>query len=64
MDIKYFRKKPIIIKAYQTNKKVIIQTLEGNMVANKGDWIITGVDGEQYPVKNDIFKRTYELVNK
>ena len=32
------------------------------MIASKGDWIVTGVDGEQYPVKPDIFKKTYELV--
>ena len=32
------------------------------MLASKGDWIVTGVDGEQYPVKPDIFKKTYEPV--
>lgn len=62
MNYQYFRKKPVIIKAYQTSKKLIIKTLEGDMVASKGDWIVTGVDGEQYPVKPDIFKKTYELV--
>lgn len=29
-----------------------------------GDWIITGIAGEQYPCKPDIFARTYELVNE
>lgn len=43
-------------------KPLIIETLEGDMIASKGDWIVTGVDGEQYPVKPDIFKKTYELV--
>jgi len=62
MNYQYFRKKPVIIKAYQTSKKLIIKTLEGDMIASKGDWIVTGVDGEQYPVKPDIFKKTYELV--
>jgi len=60
--IKKFRKKPIIIKAYQTNKKVIIHTLEGDMLANPGDYIITGVNGEKYPCKKEIFEKTYELV--
>lgn len=39
-----------------------IGTLEGDMVANVGDWIITGVKGEQYPCKPDIFEATYEPV--
>ena len=62
MKNQYFRKKPVIIKAYQTSKELIIKTLEGDMIASKGDWIVTGVDGEQYPVKPDIFKKTYKLV--
>jgi hypothetical protein len=37
-----------------------IDTLEGQMVANKGDWIIKGVMGEFYPCKPDIFEATYE----
>ena len=32
------------------------------MKANKGDYIITGVKGEQYPCKPDVFKQTYEEV--
>ena len=37
-----------------------IQTLEGVMVANLGDWVIKGVKGEFYPCKADIFELTYE----
>lgn len=37
-----------------------IQTLEGEMTAQIGDWIITGVNGELYPCKPDIFEKTYE----
>ncbi len=55
-----FRKKPIIVEAYQTSKELIIKTLEGDMKASIGDWIITGVNGEQYPCKPDIFEKTYE----
>lgn len=40
--------------------KLGIQTLEGMMIANPGDWIIKGVRGEFYPIKNDIFLQTYE----
>jgi hypothetical protein len=56
----YYRKKPVVIKAYKTNKEMKIETLEGTMTANPGDWIITGVNGEQYPCKPDIFEKTYE----
>jgi hypothetical protein len=37
-----------------------IETLEGSMMANIGDWIIRGVNGEFYPCKPDIFEKTYE----
>ena len=58
-----FRKKPVVVEAYQTDKEMIIHTLEGDMKANEGDWIITGVNGEQYPCKPDIFEKTYEQVS-
>lgn len=40
----------------------LIETLEGNMRAYPGDWIIKGVKGELYPCKADIFVATYERV--
>lgn len=39
-----------------------INTLEGTMTADPGDWIIRGVKGEFYPCKPDIFEATYESV--
>lgn len=59
---KIYRKKPILIEACQTDEEIIIHTLEGDMKASAGDYIITGVNGEQYPCKPDIFEKTYELV--
>ena len=56
-----YRKKPVVIEAYQTDNEVDIPTLEGTMHASVGDYIITGVRGEQYPCKPDIFEATYEL---
>ena len=44
------------------NDTLIIQTLEGKMRADYGDWIIKGVAGEVYPCKPDIFEATYEPV--
>lgn len=40
--------------------KLGIETLEGVMTANPGDYIIKGVKGECYPCKPDIFAATYE----
>ncbi len=37
-----------------------IDTLEGGHIVCPGDWIITGVKGERYPCKPDIFEATYE----
>lgn len=42
--------------------KIFIKTLEGEMCADQGDWIIRGVKGEFYPCKPDIFAATYEAV--
>lgn len=82
-----YRKKPVVIDAYQWNPSdcpsalpdwlwatigqrpqlfnertgaLIIRTLEGDMVAEPGDWIIRGVKHELYPCKPDIFAATYE----
>lgn len=55
-----YRKKPVVIEAYQTDKELDIETLEGTMHASVGDYIITGVRGEQYPCKPEIFEQTYE----
>lgn len=59
-----FRKKPVVIEAVRTETMVSIETLEGVMTANPGDWIITGIKGERYPCKPDIFAATYEPVEE
>jgi hypothetical protein len=50
--------------SWQVNEQhgIDIQTLEGTMRADPGDWIIRGVKNELYPCKDDIFQATYELV--
>ena len=52
-----FRKKPVVVDAYQIDHEEIIHTK-----ASPGDWIVTGVNGEKYPCKPDIFEKTYERV--
>ena len=95
-----FRKKPIIIEAFQMTKErrwdnsewpqwlnkawnepemskgslwygdgesypkdnLFIETLEGTYTVSWNDWIIQGVKGELYPIKDEIFRQTYEEV--
>ena len=45
-----------------SNPVIKIETLEGTMVGNVGDFIIKGVSGEFYPCKPDIFGMTYEVI--
>ena len=52
-----------VTTGYLTNPPTIwIDTLEGRMTANAGDWIIKGVNGEFYPCKDEIFIKTYQEV--
>lgn len=57
-----YRKKPIIVEAYQTEYEVDINTPNGLRHASIGDFIITGENGEKYPCKPDIFAQTYEPI--
>jgi len=70
-----YRKKPVVIEATQWFKMGdhpavrsshggygSIDTLEGVHTVTPGDYIITGVKGEHYPCKPDIFEMTYEEV--
>lgn len=49
--------------AWHNGTNIFIPTLEGQMRADCGDWIIRGVKGEFYPCKPDIFEATYEPVS-
>ena len=64
MKTKKYRKKPVVVEAYRTDKEVVIHTMEGDLTAQPGDYIITGVAGEQYPCRADIFEATYEEVKE
>lgn len=41
---------------------LVIVTLEGEMIASAGSWIIRGVTGELYPCRDDVFQKSYEAV--
>ncbi len=75
-----FRKKPVVIEATQWfqhgdhpavqerwdsgDPVFFINTIEGDHIVSHGDWIITGVKGEHYACKPDIFEMTYERVEE
>ncbi len=51
---------PILVD--ERGPHLIIHTLEGDHRADPGDWIITGIKGEKYPIKDEVFRMTYERV--
>lgn len=59
-----FRKRPVVVEAVRLTRPMTVETLEGVMRGEPGDWLITGVAGEQYFCKHEIFKATYEPFNK
>ena len=46
------------------SESLVIETLEGEMTAHAGDWVIKGLAGEGYPCKPDIFEQSYEPVEE
>lgn len=56
------RKKSIEVEYWIADNVIHIETLEGIMIALKGDYIIRGVNKEIYPCKPDIFKKTYDII--
>lgn len=63
-EFKPFRKKPVVIQARQIELPMWVETLEGAMHGEAGDWLIHGVEGEQYFCKDRIFRQTYEAVEE
>ena len=64
VTFKQYRKKPVIVFAALMEEPFEVDTLEGTMHGNAGDYLICGVKGEYYPCKPDIFEATYEPRNK
>ncbi len=52
----------IYMHLFKPNGDLVIKTLEGDHLARIGDYIIKGVEGEFYPCKPEIFKKTYDEV--
>jgi hypothetical protein len=58
-----FRKKPVVIEAVAAAGSFDIETPEGIMQVRRGDIVITGVAGETYPCRLDIFLQSYEALD-
>ena len=58
-----FQKRPIVIHAHRMSHPFTVHTLEGPLQGQPGDWLVTGVQDEQYPVADHIFRQTYEPVD-
>ena len=57
------RKKPIIVQAVQIDQPFQVDTLEGRYKTGKaGDYLLKGIDGENYICDRDIFEKTYDWV--
>ena len=59
MDV---RKKPIIVNALEMCVDFEVDTLEGTHQGKAGDYLMKGIDGELYPIKKDIFEKTYDII--
>jgi len=58
------RKVPVEVDVHgPVNSRAEIHTREGTVVAEPGDYIIRGVEGEVYPIDADVFDQTYEVVD-
>ena len=60
-DAAIYRKRPVEVRAVRVRGwPLTVKTLEGEMVAEDGDWLIRGTQGEVYPCKDAIFREVYE----
>ena len=57
-----FRFREWIYNQTDLNNRIVINTLEGDMKASIGDFIIKGLRGEFYPCKPDVFNKKYEVI--
>ncbi len=58
-----YRKIPLIIEAFAVKDcEVTIVSKDGTAIARDGDWIVRGIHGELYPVSNEVFSKSYQVV--
>ena len=57
-----FRRIPVEVEAVKLTGAMTIETIEGSMTGNSGDYLITELNGDQYTCKAEEFKHIYEPV--
>jgi hypothetical protein len=62
VTLEQYRKRPVVVFAARMDEPFEVETLEGTMRGNAGDYLICGVKGEYYPCKPDVFAATYEAL--
>ena len=60
VTLKQYRKRPVAVFAAQMDEEFEVETMEGTMRGQAGDYLIRGVAGEMYPCKKSIFEATYD----
>lgn len=65
LEWKYCKKKPIVVKFRPLREATeVIETDEGILLAHKDlDFIMSGINGEVYPIKKEIFWKTYDVID-
>ena len=58
-----WRKRPVVISAQRMKQPFVTKTMEGELAGKAGDWLITGIKGEQYPCDHAVFIGTYDLAD-
>lgn len=57
-----YRRKALVVEAVKITSAITVETAEGTMTGQPGDYLITHSDGTQYPCSADTFAKTYEPV--
>lgn len=57
-----YRRKPIVVDAVRITRTITIETTEGSITGQPGDYLITDTSGEQYPCESTLFNETYEPI--
>ena len=59
-----YRRRPLVVKARKLKRDMYFKTPEGEICGRKGDWHVIGIVGESYPMKNEIFMASMDLVEE
>lgn len=59
---KLARKRPIHIRVVELTERIQINTREGSLIGEPGDFLAEGINGEIYPIGREIFFKTYDFI--